>query len=161
MRIKTLREKLDLIAKGGTEIPPDPDLEKHSWLAAISDLFEQVIGCVADLIESGEVKVERSTIDIFEEELGRYTVPTLRLEINKQTFVFVPRSRKALGADGRVDLFEVGDHGHDVMLLYHQHDGDEHHCWEIVDRDDWRGGVKLSCAVLDDLLARWVKVGSP
>lgn len=53
--------------------------------------------------------VARNVTAIEEPELGPYEVPTLHIHTGQGTLIVEPVARNIVGADGRVDLYNLGD----------------------------------------------------
>jgi len=74
--------------------------QREQWLDRVNHLVDQV----AAWAEAQGWSTHRDVKVIEERELGRYTVPTLRVRTPQGEVHLDPIARHVMGADGRVDL---------------------------------------------------------
>ena len=85
------------------------------WVKTVRDLFTQIDGWLHSLISSGSVKSVRTTIQLMEQDLGRYDIESLQLELASQRMTFKPVGTMLIGAFGRIEV--SGPNGKAVLLL--------------------------------------------
>jgi len=101
--------------KAGTDDVVDWEEMKNWWIKAVHDLFNQIDGWLHSLILSGSVKSARATMELTEEDLGRYKIESLELQLASRKLIFKPEGTMLIGAFGRVEV--TGPNGKAVLLL--------------------------------------------
>jgi hypothetical protein len=122
------------------------------WKQALDELFSNIERWLSWLrVKGGDV--ERVQLMRHEDSLGVYDVQGLSVTVDRREFFFDPR-RDVIGADGRIDLYEVGRVENTALLLYHAGDRSTPGMWEIRRKTDRLQGVPLDEQSLDQLLGQ-------
>lgn len=74
------------------------------WKTNIDDLLSKIKSWLKDYTESGKISIETKEIEIFEEAIGRYTVPSLLINISGNVVNVKPIGTVMIGTIGRVDV---------------------------------------------------------
>jgi hypothetical protein len=74
------------------------------WKSNIDDLLGKIENWLKDYTESGKISIETKEIEIFEEAIGRYSVPSLVININENIVHVKPIGTVMIGTIGRVDI---------------------------------------------------------
>jgi hypothetical protein len=101
--------------KADTDDVVDWEEMKNWWIKAVHDLFSQIDVWMHSLIQSGSVKSARTTMEMTEEDLGRYKIESLELRLASRKLTFKPEGTMLIGAFGRVEV--SGPNGKAVLLL--------------------------------------------
>jgi hypothetical protein len=88
---------------------------KDWWVQTVHDLFNQIDGWLHSLIQSGSVKSLRKTTKLMEQDLGRYDIESLELQLSSRKLTFDPVGTMLIGAFGRIEV--SGPNGKAVLLL--------------------------------------------
>ena len=87
----------------------DHDAVRQEWIAKCEALMATILEWLEPLEGQALLQVERQEIPIYEDQLGEYQAPALRLVFLKsQVLTIRPVGRFVLGAKGRVDLVSGG-----------------------------------------------------
>ena len=87
----------------------DHDAVRQEWISSCKALVSTVLEWLKPLEDQALLQVEQETIPIYEEQLGQYQAPALKLIFLKsQVLSLRPVGRFVLGARGRVDLISGG-----------------------------------------------------
>jgi len=96
----------------------DPwEQKKAEWVADLHHLMSMIAGWLADARQEGLLSLEEKKIQLGEEDLGPYEVPTLEIQtLNRnprkvhvvprgmRIVGFVSKAKRLVGAEGRVDI---------------------------------------------------------
>ena len=83
----------------------DHDAVRQEWIASCEALISTILEWLQPLESQALLQVEQETIPIYEDQLGQYQVPGLKVVFLKsQVLTLRPVGRFVLGAEGRVDL---------------------------------------------------------
>ena len=83
----------------------DHDAVRQEWIASCKALISTILEWLQPLENQALLQVEQETIPIYEDQLGQYQAPVLKLVFLKsQVLTLRPVGRFVLGAEGRVDL---------------------------------------------------------
>jgi hypothetical protein len=88
---------------------------KRWWIEAVNSLFNQIDAWLNSLIQSGSVESLRKSIQLTEQDLGRYDIESLELLLASRRLTFEPVGTMLIGAFGRVEV--SGPNGKVVLLL--------------------------------------------
>ena len=88
---------------------------REKYLAAVSDLYEQIHKILAEPIAQGSVVAQKRPKQLTENYLGTYSIDDLILLIGNEQVLFSPSGRNIAGAIGRVDV--VGERGEASLIL--------------------------------------------
>ena len=133
----------------------DPDRALEHWRATVDALFSDVTVWMSWITETTGA-IERVKLDKNEDFFGSYQIDGLSVTLSGREFFFEPRGRVVIGADGRVDVYEVGRIDHLVLLLYFEKKN-EVGAWEIRSPTDRLSGIALTSETLQEVLLRWMK----
>ena len=87
----------------------DHDAVRQEWIANCEALMATILKWLEPLEDQALLQVDRQAIPIYEDQLGEYQAPALRLVFLKsQVLTIRPVGRFVLGARGRVDLVSGG-----------------------------------------------------
>jgi hypothetical protein len=121
-KLADLVEKKQKQAATGERI--DWDERRNKYVAAVSALYDQIQGMLAEAIGRKAVVAERREKQLAENYIGTYAIDDLILLIGDEQVRFSPRGRNVVAAEGRVDV--VGDRGEAILILRRDSD------WEFV-----------------------------
>jgi hypothetical protein len=91
-RAQAQSEKIDLVE------------ELSTWLGKLDSLYEQVRYFLQEYVDKGDIKIECSSIDMYEELLGGYRASKLTISIGQIVVNLDPIGTFLIGARGRVDM---------------------------------------------------------
>jgi hypothetical protein len=123
------------------------------WKDWVDSLYTDVERWLSWLPEKGG-RIERVRLTRYEELLGQYDIDGLLVMIDGREFFFDPRAKETIGANGRIELYEVGRVENSALLLYFTDDQDKPGTWEIRRKTDRHLGVPLNEQSLDQLLGQ-------
>lgn len=109
--------KLEEKEKREKEKSIDFDKRKAQWILELESLFSQIKNWVKPLIARKLAKIEKGEMEIQEDLLGRYKVPTLNLHLSNQSLFMRPVGTFIVGAKGRVD---IESQGKKVTMVLHE-----------------------------------------
>jgi hypothetical protein len=85
------------------------------WIKAVHDLFDEIDAWLRSLINTGSVKSFRPLTQLTEQDLGRYDIESLELQLASRKLTFRPVGTMLIGAFGRIEV--SGPNGNAVLLL--------------------------------------------
>lgn len=88
---------------------------KRWWVGMVDDLFSQIDAWLRPLILSGSVKSIRKSVQLTEQDLGRYDIASLELLLASRKLTLEPVGTMLIGAFGRIEV--SGPNGTAVLLL--------------------------------------------
>ncbi len=135
----------------------DPATALARWKRWVEALYGDIEQWLSWLPEKGG-SIERVPLTRDEESLGAYDIEGLLVTIDGREFFFDPRGKHVIGANGRVDLYEIGRVENSATLLYFTNNEDQPGTWAIQLRTDPRHRAPLSEETLDQLLGRMMSV---
>ena len=107
----------------------DHDAVRQEWISSCNALISTILEWLRPLEDQALLQIEEETILIYEEQLGEYQAPALRLVfLRSQVLTLRPVGRFVVGAKGRVDL--VSGNTFLAMLVLN---GTDH--WEFAKRE--------------------------
>lgn len=93
----------------------DWDEKLNRWKTFIDALYDSVNEWLKDYVEAGKIELKINEIEIFEEALGNYHVPSMDIVIGNDTATLKPIGTILIGTIGRVDL--IGKSGVQKLIL--------------------------------------------
>lgn len=93
----------------------DWEAEKKQWLRSLDDLYLRVHAFLRQYIDAGQIATRMETIEINEEHLGLYTVPSMTIIIGAKKVTLEPVGTVLVGSRGRVDV--VGSLARGQLIL--------------------------------------------
>ncbi len=85
------------------------------WQEHVGKLLDEVERWLSPLIKSGSVKFERGTVNLEEENIGRYEIVSGVIKLGPKSLTLNPLGTIIVGAYGRVDV--TGPSGTAMLLL--------------------------------------------
>jgi len=82
----------------------DWDKEKRIWLAAVDNLFKDVVSWLEPLTTNPNFKMTWESVVLHEENLGDYETKRMILELKGQKATLEPLGTMIIGSRGRIDL---------------------------------------------------------
>jgi len=82
----------------------DWQAEKDNWIRSVEELYALVMNMLRESIKSRDVALGTSNVEVTEDYIGTYTIPTLELVVGGERVEFRPRGALVFGAKGRVDI---------------------------------------------------------
>ena len=158
MNAMGLREKLKATA-ANRPAEFDPVQALARWQSWVDALYREIEKCLGYLKQDNLGTIVRTRTRKYEELLGEYDIDTLVVETPNLRVMFDPKGKHTIGANGRIDVVQIGNFDHSAMLLYFTEKQDEPGHWEIREARDTRMGVPFTCKALDDLLGKWIDAG--
>lgn len=96
-----VKEHADALAENSADIAA----EKKIWLSKLDQLYGVVKASLSGYLgNGGGIKLDLSSLDIYEEQLGTYTVPFATITVGRQVVKLIPKGTFLIGAAGRVDM---------------------------------------------------------
>ena len=77
---------------------------RSTWLRELGHLYDCMEACLESYTESGQIRIERRTVQLTEDYLGTYEAEELTLFIGNDKVVAEPVGTLLIGSRGRVDL---------------------------------------------------------
>ena len=77
---------------------------RDDWLQELEELYARMEGHLEPYTQAGEIRIERTPIQLREDYLGTYDADKLTFRIGREKVVAKPIGTLLLGASGRVDL---------------------------------------------------------
>ena len=105
------RQKSSAVA----EPPMDWDKERRDWIAHLNSLYEKVESFLRKYKNEGSIGIEYRETELFEENLGTYTVRRMIIQIGRQAISLTPVGTLLIGSKGRVDV--EGPYGKAALVL--------------------------------------------
>ena len=107
--MSTLEEVLKKKRQQQEAAEVDHDAIRQEWISSCNALISTILEWLKPLEDQALLQVEQETIPIYEDQLGPYQAPALKLVFLKsQALALRPVGRFVLGAKGRVDLISGG-----------------------------------------------------
>jgi hypothetical protein len=78
--------------------------EREQWLTYLKQLYDCVDEYLKEYVAPGQVRVERSPMELNEENIGTYTATRLKIVIGDEDITLTPIGTLLIGAKGRVDV---------------------------------------------------------
>ena len=75
-----------------------------TWKSELDSLYKDMEEYLRDYIESGQIRIERRTVQLTEDYLGSYEAEELAILIGKDEVIAEPVAALLIGCSGRVDL---------------------------------------------------------
>lgn len=101
------RQKSSAVA----EPPVDWDKERRDWIAYLDSLYKKV----ESFLRKYKIEIEYGETELFEENLGTYSVRTMMIHIGRQEIRLTPVGTLLIGSKGRVDV--DGPYGKAALVL--------------------------------------------
>ncbi len=110
----------------------DSDERLEKWRNDVYGLYESVRGWFGGIKEEEyPFGFEEKPIRLEDGRLGVYEIRSLEIDIGDTCVVLEPYGADIVGAEGRVDLYELGAKSRGLMLLLH-YDAEGEPRWEVV-----------------------------
>lgn len=90
------------------------------WQDRVGELVDDITQWLSPLVESGSLRIERSTAHLEEESLGRYEISSVIVKLGPKQLMLKPLATVIIGALGRIDV--TGPNGKATLLLASQGD---------------------------------------
>jgi hypothetical protein len=94
------------------QVPEHPEIDwnqrRDEWLQNLNDLYSRIQGFLKEYIDSGQMQFESSSIELYEENIGRYAARQVTLKIGRKQVKFQPVGTLLIGSKGRVDVVGPG-----------------------------------------------------
>lgn len=98
----------------------DWDKVRVDWIRQIEEFMNEVKKWIVKTQKEGLIDVAEKEIEIKEENIGKYKVPSLELIIGAESIKINPVGRLIIGASGRVD---ISSYMNRFIVLYHSEKG--------------------------------------
>jgi hypothetical protein len=82
----------------------DLETEKNLWLEKLDALYDLVERSLAPYLKPGSIRLNFRTIDLYEDQLGNYQVPSLDISVGRAIVKLNPIGTFLIGVRGRVDM---------------------------------------------------------
>jgi hypothetical protein len=139
------------IAKESEPTEEDWQKEKALWLTDLQRLFNMIAVWLAPMEKEGLLKYHQRDIEIYEEDLGTYKAPQIRIEAFGDYVDLVPVGTVLIGGYGRVDL--VSRNGERAILALQKRGGQ----WAFLERTPRVQYYPLTEENFEDILSRLLK----
>lgn len=148
----SLEEKARLLAEQKKqEGTMDWAAERDWWIASLNQLYADIETWLAPLTSEGVLTLQRTSVQLTEQDIGTYTAPGLTLEFSGEAVVLEPLGTLLIGSHGRVDVFRRGRRGKNTPILTLARQGDEP-IWTIWPSVDPRDRKALNDATFKSLV---------
>ena len=77
---------------------------RADWLQELEELYARMEGHLEPYTQAGEIRIERTPMQLREDHLGTYDAEKLTFKIGREKVVAKPIGTLLIGASGRVDL---------------------------------------------------------
>jgi hypothetical protein len=114
---KTFVEKKTNESKRVEQI--DWGARKDEWLVELGNFYSIIEGYLSEFSKAGKIKIERSTVFLNEESIGRYQAESRIIRIGLDKVNLAPVGTLLIGAKGRVDM--AGPRGTVRFILTGKH----------------------------------------
>ncbi len=94
-------------------------------------------------------------LSLFEENIGKYDISVLELDLGEPSVVFRPVGANIIGADGRVDVYMNG-HLSDKKMLILREEEEQIFQWELWETTDKNNRKSFDREVLERTLDEWL-----
>jgi hypothetical protein len=74
------------------------------WKSFLTSLYKNINLWLKEYLESGKIKIEARELEIYEDAIGKYTVPSMTLSVGKNLVYIKPYGTILIGTIGRVDI---------------------------------------------------------
>ncbi|MCP4108955.1 MAG: hypothetical protein GY749_26060 [Desulfobacteraceae bacterium] len=152
-----LEEKLKKISqnrkKKDSEI--NWDKKRDTWIDQVSKLYEDIEKWLETYIEKNYISLHFYEIALSEENIGKYDISVLELDLGEPSVVFRPVGANIIGADGRVDVYMNG-HLSDKKMLILREEKEQIFQWELWDTTDKSDRKPFDCEALEKILDEWL-----
>lgn len=78
------------------------------WLGRLAGLYKQIGSFLKPYVDSNQMRLGNTEIDLNEHLIGAYRAPRLTLTIGRQEVLFTPVGTMMIGCSGRVDVLGPG-----------------------------------------------------
>jgi len=114
-------KRFDALFKSKPTAPEDESFVQQQideFKAYLSELYKLAVSSLSDYTDGGQVNWTYHTRGIFEQVLGSYEVPMMKIEFAGHEVLLTPLGTMFIGAKGRVDM--VGSDSEAKLLLIHK-----------------------------------------
>jgi hypothetical protein len=101
----TLEEKLKKLAEQKAAAESiDWNQQREKWLRAIGRLYTDIEHWLQPYVDKRLASTKRGAVQLSEDHIGRYSCPTLEINLSGQVLRLVPVATLIIGAYGRIDV---------------------------------------------------------
>ncbi len=115
MSIKNFDEFIKQQSTSAKEITVDWGQKLDEWKSFLSNFYDIVEDFLKPYVESNQLSIEKSDINLQEEYIGPYTVKTLKIRLGNNEILLKPIGTNLIAAKGRVDM--IGPKGQVKFVL--------------------------------------------
>ena len=100
------QEFAEFVKRKAAQVQDEVDWTKKraDWLQELDELYARMEGHLRPYTQAGEIRIERTPIQLREDHLGTYDADKLTFKIGREKIVAKPIGTLLIGARGRVDL---------------------------------------------------------
>jgi hypothetical protein len=97
----------------------EKDKPKHikDWQVSVTNLFKEIRSYLKEYEADGSISFSDREIELTEESLGRYRIPSMSIIAGPATIMLEPVGTMLVGAWGRVDMYRQGRGGEQDRIL--------------------------------------------
>lgn len=154
----SLKDKL--IQKRLAEGLKEPEYQKlkSTYLVEVDNLVSSIRSWFVDLEKEKLAKVIGTQVQVIDQHLGEYLVPSIRIEIAGDAILIMPEGAEILGAHGRVDFYMQGKkHEAKRLLLADRHDDPKALVWIFWEPNSPLHKKALEQTKFFDIVESWVE----
>lgn len=113
------------------QIAQDAPRWREEWQNAVRELLTRIRGYLAEYEEQRLLSFSETSISLNEEAIGKYDVPSLKIQAFRALLIVQPVASMVVGGLGRVDIHRQGRSGdQDRAILLRRKTGEEYR-WDI------------------------------
>ncbi|MCP4345706.1 MAG: hypothetical protein GY795_09295 [Desulfobacterales bacterium] len=131
------------------------DKKRDTWIDQVSRLYEDIEKWLKTYIEKDYISLHFYELSLFEENIGKYDISVLELDLGEPSVVFRPVGTNIIGADGRVDVYMNG-HLSDKKMLILREEKEQIFQWELWDTTDKNDRKPFDHEAFEKILNEWL-----
>lgn len=150
----SLKEKLKKLQETKSEKKINWEEIKKEWINSVNKLYSDIRNWFSELESEGLLKILTSSITIFEEEIGTYSIDKMEIAVGNKDIILEPVGTNIIGADGRIDFYLNGEiSNREMMVLIRENNVDN---WYIINKINRNEKNLLTREFIERKLEEWL-----